>query len=106
MALVPVYQRRLLLNPNQWWKSAEDLLKELNAYAKLVSVGSYCIVYDTIIDELPKDMFPDRPWEPGNSPLSAVREFLNSDDSFIIEERIHQKLLLSVAKEGYLKRIK
>ena len=51
-------------------------------------------------------MFPDRPWEPGNSPLSAVREFLNSDDSFIIDERIHQKLLISVAKEGYLKRIK
>ena len=84
----------------------EHVISELNAYANLVSVGSYCIVYDTIIEELPEDMFPDRPWEPGNSPLSAVKEFLNSDDSFIIDERIHQKLLISVAKEGYLKRIK
>lgn len=84
----------------------EHVISELNAYAKLVSVGSYCIVYDTIIEELPKDMFPDRPWDPGNNPLTAVREFLHSNDSFIIDEQIHQKLLISVAKEGYLKRIK
>lgn len=82
------------------------VLKELELYSNLVSVGSYCIVFDTIIEDLPDDMFPDRPWSHGNNPKTAVHEFLKSHDEFIIDTDVIQKLLVTEAPDGYLKRIK
>lgn len=79
---------------------------ELEAYAPLVSVGSYCIVFDTIIDDLPSEMFPDRPWGPGDNPMTAVREFLKSHSEFEIDQKMHNKLLITVAPDGYLKRLR
>jgi len=78
---------------------------ELEAYAPLVSPGSYCIVFDTIIEDLPGDLFPDRPWGPGNNPKTAVWQFLESHDGFEVDKRIHDKLLITVAPDGYLKRV-
>ena len=54
----------------------DHVLAELEAYAPLVSPSSYCIVFDTIIEDMPEDMFPDRPWGPGNNPKTAVWEYL------------------------------
>ena len=54
----------------------DHVLAELEAYAPLTTVGSYCVVFDTVIEDLPADMFPDRPWGPGNNPKTAVHEFL------------------------------
>lgn len=80
-------------------------LAELEAYAPLVSVGSYCVVFDTIIEKLPADMFPDRPWGPGDNPWTAAQAYLAEHPEFEIDKQIDHKLLISVAPDGYLKRI-
>lgn len=82
------------------------VLSELKAYADLVSIGSYVVVFDTVIEDLPEDANGDRPWGPGNNPLTAVREFLASDLSFEVDESIHNKLLITVAPNGFLKRLR
>lgn len=82
------------------------VLDELNAYAPLVSVGSYCIVYDTVIEDLPNGMYPNRDWDVGNNPKTAVREYLSNTNLFSIEKCIPNKLLITVAHDGYLKRVK
>jgi len=82
------------------------VLAELEAYAPLTSVGSYCVVFDTVIEDLPAEMFPDRPWGPGDNPKTAVREYLASHPEFESDTRMDDKLLVSVAPSGYLKRIR
>lgn len=84
----------------------EHVLKELELYAPLVTIGSYCIVFDTSIDDYPKTMFPDRPWGPGNNPKTAVHEYLREHDEFIIDKYIENKLLITEAPSGYLRRLK
>jgi cephalosporin hydroxylase len=84
----------------------EHVLAELNAYAPLTSVGSYCVVFDTIIEDLPAEMFPDRPWGPGNNPKTAVWEYVKTHPEFEIDKSIQNKLLITVAPDGWLKRIK
>ena len=83
----------------------EHVLAELNAYAPLTSTGSYCVVFDTVIEDLPGDVYPDRPWGPGNNPKSAVHEFLKGHPEFQIDKRVDHKLLISVAPDGYLRRV-
>lgn len=83
----------------------EHALAELGAYAPLASVGSYCVVFDTIIEDLPEDMYPDRPWGPGDNPKTAVWEYLKEHPGFEIDHAIHNKLLITVAPGGYLKRV-
>ena len=83
----------------------DHVLAELEAYAPLVSVGSYCVVFDTVIEDLPDDMFPDRPWGKGNNPKTAVWEYLKTHPEFEIDKSIQHKLLITVAPDGYLKRI-
>jgi cephalosporin hydroxylase len=81
------------------------VLAELNAYAPLTSVGSYCIVFDTIVEDLPADMFTDRPWGPGDNPKTALFDYLKTHPEFEIDSGLDDKLLISVAPSGYLKRI-
>jgi cephalosporin hydroxylase len=83
----------------------DHVLAELNAYAPLVTLGSYCVVFDTIVEDMPGDMFPDRPWGPGNNPKTAVWEYLKEHPEFDIDKSIQNKLLITVAPDGYLKRI-
>jgi len=83
----------------------EHVLAELHAYASLVTPGSYCVVFDTIIDDLPADAFPNRPWGLGNNPKTAVREFLASHPEFVVDTDVEDKLVFSVAPEGYLRRV-
>ena len=82
----------------------EHVLAELEAYAGLTTSGSYCVVFDTIVDHLPGDMYPDRPWGPDDNPKTAVVEYLKSHPEFSIDRQIDNKLLISVAPGGYLKR--
>ncbi|HBH32932.1 MAG: cephalosporin hydroxylase family protein [Desulfofustis sp. PB-SRB1] len=84
----------------------DHVLAELEAYAPLVNPGSYCVVFDTIIDNMPAEMFPDRPWGPGNNPKTAVHQYLKTHPEFEIDKQIEHKLLISVAPDGYLKRIR
>jgi cephalosporin hydroxylase len=109
------YQRILVcLDSNH---THDHVLAELEAYAPLTSSGSYCVVFDTLVEELPPDMYPDRPWGPGNNPKTAVFQYLKelqkrhirAQDgkilSFEIDKAIDNKLLISVAPDGYLRRV-
>ena len=84
----------------------EHVLKELQLYSPLVTKGSYLVVFDTIIEDMPDDFFPDRPWGKGNNPKTAVWEFLKTNDRFEIDKSIENKLLITVAPDGWLKRVR
>jgi len=84
----------------------DHVLEEIQLYSPLVTKNSYLVVFDTIIEDMPPDFFPDRPWGKGNSPRTAVWEFLNKTDRFIIDKEIENKLLVTVAPDGFLKCIK
>lgn len=84
----------------------EHVLRELELYAPLVSIGSYCVVFDTIVEDMPAGSYPDRPWDKGNNPKTAVYEFLKKNDHFEIDKNIENKLLITVAPDGYLRRVK
>ncbi|MEA3643541.1 MAG: CmcI family methyltransferase [Lamprobacter sp.] len=76
-----------------------------DAHAKPHANGSYCVVFDTLIEDMPADMFPDRPWGPGNNPKTAVHQYLKDHPEFEIDKQIDHKLLISVAPDGYLRRV-
>ena len=82
------------------------VLKELEFYSSLVTKESYLVVFDTIIEDMPEDFFPDRPWGKGNNPKTAVWEFLKKNGRFEIDKGIENKLLITVAPGGYLKCVK
>jgi len=84
----------------------EHVLQELELYSPLVSLGSYVVVFDTIVEDLPQDYLPGRAWSIGNNPKTAVKEFLKTHTEFSIDTVIDNKLLISVAPGGYLKRVK
>jgi cephalosporin hydroxylase len=83
----------------------DHVFAELQDYAPLTSKGSYCVVFDTVVEDMPKEMFPDRPWGPGDNPKTAVWEYLKSNPEFEIDKSIQNKLQLTVAPDGYLRRI-
>jgi len=78
---------------------------ELEAFANLVSVGSYCVVFDTFVEDMPTGYFADRHWDKGNSPRTAVDQFLKIHPEFEVDESIQNKLLITVAPGGFVKRI-
>ncbi len=82
----------------------EHVFNELNAYAPLVTKGSYCIIFDTVIENMPEDSFPDRSWGKGNNPMTALFKWLEKNPGFEIDKSIDKKLLISVNPCGYLKR--
>lgn len=84
----------------------DHVLEELNMYSRFVTNGSYLVVFDTVIEQMPEDFFPDRPWGKGNNPKTAVHEFLNKNDRFKIDKTIDSKLLITVAPDGFLKCVK
>jgi cephalosporin hydroxylase len=95
----------------------DHVLAELEAYAPLTSKGSYCIVFDTVVEDLPDHMYPDRPWGKGNNPKTAVWAYLdilkanarfgadNQPLNFEIDKDIENKLLITVAPDGFLRRL-
>jgi len=91
----------VLLDSNH---TAGHVRDELVAYADLTTVGSYCVVYDTVIEHLPADLHDDRPWGPGDSPATAVDEFLADADGFHVDRRFDARLGITVAPGGYLRR--
>lgn len=84
----------------------EHVLAELNAYADLVSVGSYCVVFDTFVEDMPDDyVWTERPWGKGNNPKTAVWEYLRSHPEFQIDKSVEDKLLVTSAPDGFLRRV-
>lgn len=95
----------------------EHVLAELEAYAPLTSKGSYCIVWDTTIEDMPEDYYPDRPWSKNDNPKTAVREYMRKlamggtkakdggELRFETDKTVEHKILLTVAIDGFLKRV-
>lgn len=81
----------------------DHVLKELELYSPLVTKDSYLVVFDTVVEDMPEDFFPDRPWGKGNNPKTAVWEFLKTNKRFKVDKDIEAKLLITVAPDGYLK---
>lgn len=81
----------------------DHVLQELEAYSPLVTTGSYCVVFDTIVEDSPDECSADRPWGKGNNPKTAVWEFLKKNDRFVIDKEIENRLLITVCPDGYLK---
>lgn len=85
----------------------EHVLEELKLYAPLTSIGSYCVVFDTVVEDMPADWdWGIRPWGVGNNPKTAVFEYLKTTNNFVTDKEIDNKILISVAPDGYLKRVK
>ena len=84
----------------------DHVYKELVNYSQFVSKECYLIVFDTSIEFMPENYFPNRPWKKGDNPKTAVDQFLELYDDFVVDEEINNKLLISTAQRGYLKRIK
>lgn len=102
-ALVGNSQRVLVcLDSNH---TADHVLAELEAYAPMVTSGSYCVVFDTVVEDMPLELCTGRSWHPGNSPKTAVHDWITYHPEFIIDHDLEAKLQITVAREGYLKRI-
>jgi len=86
--------------------SHDHVLKELEFYSKFVSKGSYCIVYDTIIEIMPKNFYKNRNWDKGDNPYTAVKSFLKKNKNFSIDKKIQKKLIITAGIDGYLRREK
>jgi cephalosporin hydroxylase len=85
----------------------EHVLAELNAYAPLVSVGSYCVVFDTFVEDMADDyVWTDRPWGKGNNPKTAIWEWMKSHPEFEIDRSVEDRLLVTSAPDGFLRRIR
>lgn len=84
----------------------DHVLSELELYSQIVTAGSYLIVFDTLIENMPKDAFPNRPWGKGNNAMTAVHAFLGATDRFEIDKAIQDKLLITAAPDGYLRCLK
>lgn len=82
----------------------DHVMMELDAYGMLTTPGSYCVVFDTIVEHLPHDFWPDRPWKPGNNPKTAIADWLISHPDFEVDFAIDNKLMVSAAPGGYLRR--
>ena len=101
-AIAGTYSRVLVfLDSNHTF---DHVFKELEAYAPLTTRGSYCVVFDTVVEDIPKNLSGNRPWGPGNSPKTAVNRYLEDHPEFEIDRSIQHKLLLTVAPDGYLRR--
>ncbi len=84
----------------------EHVLRELELYSPLVTVGSYLVVYDTAVEDLAPDLFQNRPWGVGNNPKTAVKAFLQSNQRFAIDHELEIRLMVSAAPSGYLRCIR
>jgi cephalosporin hydroxylase len=81
----------------------DHVLAELRAYSPLVTKDSYLVVFDTVVEDMPDEFFPDRPWRRGNSPKTAVWKFLEECSRFQIDKAIDQRLLITVSPDGFLR---
>jgi len=82
------------------------VLKEMELYWPLVTKGSYMVVWDTIVEDMPKGTVKNRPWDKGSNPKTAVWAFLKKNKNFVVDRELENKLLITAGPNGFLKRIK
>ena len=88
------------------YHTQEHVLKELQLYSRLVKKGSYVVVFDTVVEDMPKDSSQNRPWGKNNNPKTAIKKFLKANKRFKIDKEIEKKLLITSSPDGFLKCIK
>jgi len=81
----------------------DHVLKELELYSPLIKKGEHIIVFDTVIEFMPKGSFLNRPWSKGNNPHTAVKTFVKQNKRFKIDKEIEKKLLITSCPDGFLK---
>lgn len=81
------------------------VLAELEAYAPLVTPGSYCVVFDTFVEDMPPGFFADRPWDVGDNPKTAVGAWLPGHPEFEVDASMQAQLQVTVAPHGFLRRV-
>jgi len=84
----------------------DHVLEELKLYSPFITKGSYLVAFDTVVEDLPADFVKNRPWGKGNNPKTAVKEFLKDNDEFKVDKDLENKLVITVAPGGYLKKVK
>lgn len=84
----------------------EHVLQELHLYSPFVTRGSYLVVFDTVVEDMPESAFGDRPWGRGNNPKTAVQQFLSESDRFVVDREIQDRLLITAVPDGYLRCVK
>ena len=82
----------------------EHVLAELRVLAPLLPVGSFILVADTIVEELPQGHYVNRPWDRGNSPLTAANQFLGENPGFVRDTEWSRRALLTEFRDGILRR--
>jgi len=80
----------------------DHVLAELRLYSRFVTEGCYLVLPDTFIEYFPPGYFANRPWDVGNNPMTALRQFLKEEPNFTIDELTSSKALISEAPDGYL----
>jgi len=83
--------------------TAAHVARELALYAPLVRCGFFLVVMDTAIEYADPASIVDRPWGPGDNPMTAVESFLARETRFVVDEEYDAKLLFTVAPRGYLR---
>jgi hypothetical protein len=87
--------------------SHAHVYKELRSYAPMTTLGSYCILPDTFIEFFPKGYYSEtRPWDVGNNPHSAMKQYISETDNFEIDHARTDKAMITETIDGYLKRVK
>jgi cephalosporin hydroxylase len=99
-ALVAGRTAMVILDSNH---TADHVGRELALYAPLVRSGFFLVVMDTAVEYADPATIVDRPWGPGNNPMTAVDAFLAREKRFVIDEEYDAKLLFTVAPRGYLR---
>lgn len=97
------YQRILVFLDSM--HTHDHVLAELEAYAPLVAPGSYCVVFDTFVQNMPSRFFTDRPWDVGDNPMTAVEMWLREHPEFEVDVSYEQQLQVTVAPSGFLRRL-
>ena len=101
-----VYNRKRVMVFLDSLHTHDHVLTEMNLYAPFVTVGSYMVLPDTFVEFFPNNYYRDRPWDVGNNPYTAMLEFMESNDCFSIDTEIVNKLCITEAFDGYLKKVK
>lgn len=98
--LSPSDRVMLMLDSNH---THDHVLDELRVLTPLVTAGQYCVVMDTLVEFMPKETFPDRPWGPGNNPYSAIEVFLDESQGFVRDKDLSSQILTTLHPGGYLR---
>ncbi len=81
----------------------EHVAAELERYAPLVTPGSYCVVFDSVMTMVSDAPAAGEDWAEDN-PLAAVAEFLSGHPEFEVDPALN-RLEVTYCQSGFLRRL-